>query len=254
MIRKTDALVLRALDYGETSRIVTLYSRRFGKLTLMAKGARRPGSRLAACLEPLAYIEAVFYYRAGRELQYLSDCAFIRPMPRWGEDVERAALGSFLLEWLDRLTPEGEPNPMLFNWALRALASIYEGRGQKRTWALLFLLRALPLIGYTLRIEAEAGCSGPGSWVLEAAHGRIAPQGGVETYARPISAAAVRLLEPLLRDPVERIQHLVVPAGVWDELVGHVYAFVQAHLGPLPQVRSWEVLRSMLIRERGEAL
>nr|BCX00397.1 MAG: hypothetical protein KatS3mg041_0443 [Bacteroidota bacterium] len=248
MISKTDALVLRALDYGETSRIVTLYSRRFGKLAVMARGARRPGSRIAACLQPLAYIDVVLYYRAGRELQYLSECAFVRPMPRWEEDWERRACGLLLLEWLDRITPSGEPNAALFNWALRALQSLYEGTGQARTWVLLFLLRALPLIGYGLRLERE-GTSGP--WAFEETEGRLVARRKAGARARPISDGAIAALEHLIEAPVERVQHLVIPVRLWDELMEHVGAFLQAHLGPLPPVRSWEVFQRMVLFKAG---
>lgn len=69
MIIRTDAVVLRGMDYGETSRILTLFTRRHGIIGAIAKGVRRPGSRFGSTLQPLSVIQAVYYYKAERDLQ-----------------------------------------------------------------------------------------------------------------------------------------------------------------------------------------
>ena len=64
----SDAIVLRSIDYGETSRIVTLFTRERGKIGVMAKGARANRSRFGSTLEPLSHINVVLYYKPGRDL------------------------------------------------------------------------------------------------------------------------------------------------------------------------------------------
>ena len=61
MIVSTDAIVLRSMKYGETSKIVTLYSKKFGKIKVIAKGARSAKSKFGASLEPMMHSSVIFY-------------------------------------------------------------------------------------------------------------------------------------------------------------------------------------------------
>ena len=79
MIESTDAIVLRAIKYGDTSKIVTLYTRRFGKVAVIAKGARSAKSKFGSALEPMSLIQAVFYRKENREVQLLSQADLLHP-------------------------------------------------------------------------------------------------------------------------------------------------------------------------------
>ena len=73
MICHTDGLVLRGFRMSESSKVVVLFSRDYGKLRLVAKGARRPKSKFGASLEPMTWGRYVFYRQDNRELQILSE-------------------------------------------------------------------------------------------------------------------------------------------------------------------------------------
>src|SRR5579863_10308152 len=66
MIQKTDALVLRAIDYSETSQIVWFFTREHGRVHAIAKGARRARSPFEGALEPLVHGEILFYRKKQR--------------------------------------------------------------------------------------------------------------------------------------------------------------------------------------------
>src|SRR5438094_731485 len=66
---RAEAIVLKGMDLGEADRIITLYTRSFGKVRAVAKGARRPTGRLAGHVEPLAH--SVFQLAKGRALKTL---------------------------------------------------------------------------------------------------------------------------------------------------------------------------------------
>ena len=75
MILSTDAVILRSRKYGESSRIVTLYTQQRGKLSAMAKGVRGGGkSRRVLPLDPTSIVRAVVYVRESREIQLLTQC------------------------------------------------------------------------------------------------------------------------------------------------------------------------------------
>ena len=65
------------MAFRESSQIVTLFTREKGKITALARGSRKPKSQFGATLQPMAHIQAIFYYKTTRDLQTLSETAHL---------------------------------------------------------------------------------------------------------------------------------------------------------------------------------
>jgi DNA repair protein RecO (recombination protein O) len=109
----TEALVLHAFPYGETSRIVRLLTREAGVQSAIARGALRPRSRYAV-LEPFAEGTALLYIRASRELQTLGSFDLTRTRQSLGRDLLRFGGASLLAELIMRTGSE-ERHPHLYD-------------------------------------------------------------------------------------------------------------------------------------------
>src|SRR6056297_1189890 len=120
-IIRTEAVVLRSLDYGETSQIVTLLTQENGKIGVMAKGARRTKSQFGATLQPMAYTQVVFYYKPTRELQILSESSHVESFHRLRRNLETITIGLRIVELVDALLEEEDPQPEIFAITVRAL-------------------------------------------------------------------------------------------------------------------------------------
>ena len=77
MIAQTPAIVLKSFPYGETSIIARCFSRDYGKISLIIKGARRKKKSKASFFEPLSHIDLVYHHKSSRELQVVSKVSFI---------------------------------------------------------------------------------------------------------------------------------------------------------------------------------
>ena len=95
MLTKTEAVVLKAVKYRETSKIVTLYTKKFGKINAVAKGAMLTTSKFGASLEPMSYILAVLYKKETREVQFLSQADLIKPFLSLYSDYNKMILRLF---------------------------------------------------------------------------------------------------------------------------------------------------------------
>ena len=120
-IIRTEAVVLRSLDYGETSQIVTLFTREKGKLGVMAKGARRPKSSFGATLQPMAYTQVVFYYKPTRTLQTLSESSHVESFHSLRRDLKSITVGLRIVELVDALMEEENAQPDVFALLVRTL-------------------------------------------------------------------------------------------------------------------------------------
>jgi DNA repair protein RecO (recombination protein O) len=114
MITRTDAVVLKSMKYRDSSKIVTFYSRRFGKVQGIAKGARQMKSKFGAALEPLSAVSLILYKKDHRELQLISQCDTLKTYKNIHSELERLAVGLSIIELLNQLTREEEGNDALY--------------------------------------------------------------------------------------------------------------------------------------------
>ncbi|MFN8548847.1 MAG: DNA repair protein RecO [Candidatus Eisenbacteria bacterium] len=155
-------LVLRSLRYGETSRIVTLFTRELGKVGAMAKGARETRSPFGASLEPCCLGSYVLYYRTGRDLQFLKTGWTERDGSALWAEADRFLHASALLEFLDRILLDDEPAPPIFELSLRALEVLRVApRARLHELFRAFQLRVAALLGYAPLLESCLHCGRP---------------------------------------------------------------------------------------------
>lgn len=158
-IDKSVGVVLKKIKWSESSQIVSVYSKDFGKLKLVAKGALRPKSRFFGGLELFGIIEFVFYKKEKAELYILSSSELVRTFPKISSDVKRYGMASAGMELLDGLFSGEERNLKIYNLVLKFLAGIEnfdEDDLESLFWA--FALKLATYLGYRPKFDFCVGC------------------------------------------------------------------------------------------------
>src|SRR6476661_2802801 len=120
-MEKSTAIVIRQADFSESSRVVTLFTRGFGKVAALAKGAKRLKGPFEAALDLLATCEIVFIRKSSSGLDILTEAQLQRRFkPRPG-NLGNLYGGYYIAELLDALNEEYDPHPLLFDEAVEAL-------------------------------------------------------------------------------------------------------------------------------------
>ncbi|UOX89785.1 DNA repair protein RecO [Amycolatopsis sp. FBCC-B4732] len=158
-------VVLRTHKLGEADRIVTLLTRRHGKVRAVAKGVRRTSSRFGARLEPFGHVDVQFY--TGRTLDVITQVetvdAFQLPLVA---DYQRYTAASAIAETADRLSAEeGEPVLKLYLLVCGALRSLAAGERDASLVLDAFFLRAMSYAGWAPALTECARCGLPGPHV-----------------------------------------------------------------------------------------
>lgn len=156
---KTEAIVLRALRYGEADRILHLYTPDRGRLSAIAKGARRPKSRFGGRLEPFMRL-ALVVHEGRSELVTVTAAETIAAYPRLREHGAAIDIAARACDATARLFGEGEPSEDVYNLLANALALLdtdaqahaHEG------FALAFRLKLLVAAGLTPELALCARC------------------------------------------------------------------------------------------------
>lgn len=201
---RDEAIVLRTQKLGEADRIVTLLTRRHGRVRAVAKGVRRTGSRFGARVEPFSHVDLQLHCVPNPSARQLDVVTQAETITAYGEalvgDYARYTAGTAVLETAERLTEE-EREPalrlhLLLVGALRALAE----RAHDPSLVLdAFILRAMALAGYEPALEGCARCGDPGPhrFFAVAAGGVVCAEhrpGGAATLTAPATATLVALL------------------------------------------------------------
>ncbi|HTN73912.1 MAG TPA: DNA repair protein RecO [Pirellulaceae bacterium] len=173
---KTTALVIRLVDFSESSCIVTLFTRDFGKISGLAKGARRPKSAFESALDLLAVCRIVFLHKSTDALDLLTEAKLERRFRSASRDLGRLYAGFYLAELLNDLTEPGDPHPELFDATNAALQALDES-GDVAAIVARFELCLLRYVGQLPELEHCVECGGPYASSGRVSFGQLA--GGV---------------------------------------------------------------------------
>lgn len=246
MILQTEAFVLRSIDYGETSQIVTLFTRHRGKIAVMARGARRSGSRFGSSLQPMSYTSVVVYYKPSRNVQTLSESSHLHFFDGITRDLERVSCGLRIIELVYALMQEEEQNQRVFALVLQVLERL--NRAHERTENLLFYfqLRFATVLGFAPDIERDAVESLNETGYLSLETGGITPgrPAGVAAV-RQGSRRALRALAVCARSDVDVVMRMRLDAKTQLEMSRLIDDFLRYHFEESFPTRTAEILSQM---------
>ncbi|MDN5855775.1 MAG: DNA repair protein RecO, partial [Actinomycetia bacterium] len=196
---RDEAVVLRLQKLGEADRIVTMLSRRHGRIRAVAKGVRKTSSRFGARLEPFMHVDLML--AEGRTLDVITQVETLSPFAAGlGSDYGSYTAGTAMLETAERLVGEdGDPAVQQYLLLVAALRSL-AGREHDASLILdAFLLRSLAVAGYAPSFDTCARCGeeGPHRSFNPSAGGMLCVRCRLPGSANP-SDATVILLASLL--------------------------------------------------------
>lgn len=222
-------VVLRVQKLGEADRIITLLTRRHGKVRAVAKGVRRTGSRFGARLEPFCHVDVQFY--AGRSLDIVTQ---VQTVDAFGVDLVsdygRYTVACAVLETTEKLaSEEGEPALRLYLLVAGALRALAAGERDPSFVLDAFLLRAMAFAGWAPAIEECARCGelGPHQAFSVPGGGAVCPRCRPPGSATPAGETFL-LLAALLRGEWRAVE--ASPPHARREATGLVAALLQWHL------------------------
>ena len=153
-----DALVLRTVDFSETSLIITLYTRQFGKIEALAKGGRRLKGPFECSLDILSRNSIAFIQKRGDVLDLLTESKLIRRFRVRPSNLAGTFGGCYVAELINSFTAPDDPMPALYDLTVKVLHQLEEGALVMRTLT-RFEGRLLHLLGHAPSLRDCVGCN-----------------------------------------------------------------------------------------------
>jgi hypothetical protein len=141
--------------------VVTFFSREYGKVRGVARAARRPRSRFSGALELFTLGQLVFFDTGRSDLLRVDHFDVLRPLARLRDDLDRLGHASWLVECVNRLTADRDPNVALYGLLTRSLRAMEVARPGRV--AVCFVARALDVLGHRPATRRMYGVRPPGA-------------------------------------------------------------------------------------------
>ncbi len=119
---KTEGIILKRINYGEADRILTIYSKHYGKIRAIAKGVRKLTSRKAGSLE--VFNDTILFLVKGKNLDIVSEAQLVNLFKSWRKNLVRVGVAYYFCELIDKLTPDEQPNQAVFELLKNSLSKI----------------------------------------------------------------------------------------------------------------------------------
>lgn len=158
-IDKSPAIVLQVTEFSETSCVATLFTREWGKVTGLAKGAYRRRSAFEGALDHLSIVRLAFIRKSAGTLDLLTEARLERRFRGAEKSLERMSAGFLLAELIRLFTEPHDPHPALYDRAQMAVLELDAGDSPPPLTVIAFELELLRQVGHAPMLDGCAGCA-----------------------------------------------------------------------------------------------
>ncbi|GAA0341180.1 DNA repair protein RecO [Bacillus carboniphilus] len=218
MFNQGEGIVIRTTPYGETNKIVTLFTREWGKIGVMARGAKKPSSKLSSCTQ--LFTVGSYLIQMSRGLGTLHQGEASQSMRHLREDIVLTAYAAYIVELVEKATDERKPNPRLYEDLVLTLHYLQE-EYDPDIMKVLFEIKMLPLLGLKPTLNECVNCK-----EKQGQFGFSVRENGflchrcfeIDPYYIPISPSTTKLLSQFSRIKLEQIGSINVKESTKKEL------------------------------------
>ncbi len=246
-VYRTEAVVLKAFDYGEADRILTLFSPNHGKLRAIAKGVRKTKSRMSGHVD--LFTRSTLLVATGRQLDIVTQAETLESFRPVRENLERLSRAHYIAELVDGFAAERQANYPLYALTVATLRRLGEELDRDLV-VRSFELQLLGFTGYRPQLHRCLSCDEaiqprPNYFSAEMG-GALCPSCAVSvTSASPISVPALKVLRNLQTQEEQMLRLPALAADVRREVEKHLQEYVVYRLESRPKSLSFiERLRS----------
>ncbi len=233
MIKNTDAIILKKTKYSESSLIVKFYTKKYGKITCLVKGAYRKG-KYDSQFDLFSLNHIVFYEKPNNNLNILSKCDLIESYIFIRKDIYKTSSAMYFIDLINLSIEENDINIALYNLLLMVFSFLTQGIDREKINR-IFEIKLLYLSGLVPRIDACLSCGGKigkDVWFSKKLGGLLCKKCFEEDIkAVKLLPGTVLSLNKLINDDAEFLKRLEFTKAVSIQLKNVISEFLNYHFG-----------------------
>ncbi len=232
-----EGIILRKQELRETSFILVLFTKEYGKVRGVIKGVRNPYLQFAGDMEIFTLSRISFYKKRKSTLDLITQCEAIGSFPNIRKDIERLTCASYFIELIDNVTSDYDVNEALYNVLYESLRLLDTDCSAKRATR-IFELKTLEAIGLVPQLNECVKCSSPVSGDRQKQYKFGISSGGIlcadclegQVGAISISRGAINFMSKILQSPFEKLAQIKVSKEVGGEIEEVLEGFIRFHI------------------------
>lgn len=229
---KTKGIVLKAINLGESDKIITLFTDKMGKVQAVAHGARKSKSKLLSPTQVFCYGEYVLY--KGKNLYTINECDIIESFQGLLGDLYTLTYVSYLIELADALVVDEEPSYKLFGLLLKSMYLMCDKTIDRELLARVFELKAMSYSGYMPSLR-ECSCCGEqdlSSFFFSNKLGGLICENcrSLDTESMKVDGSTISVLRYFLRNKIDKVRYVKVTPVNRSELKKLLTSYIKYYL------------------------
>ncbi|MBG0860358.1 MAG: DNA repair protein RecO [Bacteroidales bacterium] len=239
MTDKTRAIVLHQLKYSDSGIIVQLFTRKFGRQSVLIKGMRnKKAGKHNVFFQPLVILDLVMYYRESRAIQMLKEFSVSYLPAAIQADVKKSSMALFIGEVLTSVLKEESPNENLFDFIEESIIYFNASTEGFANFHIAFLVGLSSFLGF------EPGKkSGKNDLYFDMLNGKFVPEPPLHGYYADVEISAI--LAAFFSSSYSSITGISLTGALRDEVLDVILKYYSLHLPGLKKVNSLDVLKEV---------
>jgi DNA repair protein RecO (recombination protein O) len=226
VLYKLEGIVIRSMDYGESNKIIAIYTRHNGKMSIMVRGAKKMNSRFSSVSQLFTHGEFVLFKTSS--MGTLNQSETIESHRKLRENLHMSAYSAYVVELIDRIVPEFDQNEMMFE-QLKASLEAIESDKDPAIVLHIMEMKMLAIAGYLPQLDTCISCA-----AHEEEMGISISHGGIlcvncfpnDNQLIRISASTLKMLRLFQRMDLRRLGAIEVKAETKRQLKLIMRAFM----------------------------
>lgn len=243
MITHTEAIVFRAVDYQESSKIVTMFTRKHGKIALMVRGVKKPKNKFSGLIDIGNILDVVYYYKSSRSVQILSEAGFSEKTMQIRMDFEKLATATSAIELIRQLLHDNEVNPPLFDFTRTMLLWLDQTKINPPLLFPYLQIRLAGLTGIELQLVEEQ--EGNQTNYLNLDSGCISSKSAV-TYSYKLTPNQFKFVKIALQTRSSALFSIPFENGELKGLIQYLDRYLRYHTEGLKERKSDAIFEQIL--------
>lgn len=239
MIEKTRAIILHQIKYTDSGIVAQLYTRKFGRQSLLIKGMRnRKSGKHNVLFQPMSVLDLVIYYKESREMQSIKEFTVGYSPADIYLNVKKSSVAIFMGEVLISVLREESPNESLFDYIEKSIVYFDQCKGGFANFHIAFLAGLSSYLGFEPGTKAKSDDK-----YFDMLNGIFVPI--IPLHGNYATAEISEILAAFFSSSYEKINSIMLTGSMRNEVLEVLIKFYSIHLPGLRKIKSLEVLKEV---------
>lgn len=241
---KTQGIVIKSTKFKENSKILTVFTRELGEISIMAQGAMKPNSKALVYSE--VFSQSEFILKKGKNFYYILSADLIDSHYYLRESIDAMAIGFYFLDLVDKSIPEAEKNEKIYNMIIVALDNLRNNIINHLDLVLGFELKLISLIGYKPHLSNCIDCHTEKSshWYFDNEKGGILCLNCKTRESKYIDSAYIKYMIKYISLPFNKLPSEMINHDNKLKLNNLIYKYILDKLD-IKELKSWNMLKDV---------